>query len=72
MGLFGPSPPISRDEFEWLFACFAWLDRTLGKQDRAARYEPCLSLPSELEFLNARTASQMFELVKRRAGLQEW
>lgn len=72
MGLFGPSPPINRDEFEWLFACFAWLDRKLGERDPSARYVPVLSLPREPEFLSARTAEQMFELVKRRAGLQDW
>lgn len=72
MGLFGPSPPISHDEFEWLFACFAWLDRKLGERDLSTDFVPTLSLPSEPEFLAARTATQIFELVKMRAGLHDW
>ncbi len=72
MGLFGPSLPIDRDEFEWLLACFAWIDRTLGARDGADGFTPRLILPSEPDIGAAGTAQQLFEAVKRAAGLEQW
>lgn len=72
MGLFGPSRPIDRDEFEWLLACFAWFDRTLGARDNADGFVPRLALPSDPEFAQAATASDLFGAVKRGAGLETW
>ncbi len=72
MGLFGPSPPIDRDEFEWLLACFAWIDRTLGQRDHARGFTPSLVLPSDEELTAASTASALFQSVKSKAGLADW
>ncbi|MEM7779795.1 MAG: hypothetical protein AAF697_05305 [Pseudomonadota bacterium] len=70
--MFGPSLPIDRDELEWLLACFAWIDRTLGKRDHADGFVPRLVLPSDPEIASASTASELFENVKRLAGLEHW
>lgn len=72
MGLFGSSPPIERDELDWLLACFAWIDRTLGTRDAFDGFEPRLVLPSDSEIVSASTASDMFEAVKRLSGLEHW
>lgn len=72
MGLFGPSLPINRDEFEWLLACFAWLDQTLGERDRTDQFSPRLILPNDPALASATTASDLFEAVKLLAGLSEW
>ncbi len=72
MGLFGPSPPIDRDEFEWLLACFAWIDRTLGKRDGVDGFAPQLVLPDDPGLKSASTASDLFVAVKRAAGLESW
>lgn len=72
MGLFGPSPPIQRDEFEWLLACFAWIDRTLGQRDHMDGFTPHLALPSDPDLVSALTASDLFLVVKRKAGLADW
>ena len=72
MGLFGPSPPIDREELEWLLACFAWIDRTLGERDRAHGVTPKLVLPNDPDLQAASTAPQLFEHVKRLAGLEQW
>jgi hypothetical protein len=72
MGLFGPSLPVDRDEFEWLLACFAWIDRTLGARDGADSFVPRLVLPGDPDLAAAGTAQDLFEAVKRAAGLEEW
>lgn len=72
MGLFRPSPPIDREELDWLLACFAWIDRTLGERDRADGVTPELVLPNDPDLLAASTAPELFEQVKRKAGLEEW
>lgn len=72
MGLFGSSLPVDDDEFDWLLACFAWLDRTLGKRDQKDGFEPQLILPSDGPIMEASTASQLFDAVKRAAGLEAW
>lgn len=72
MGLFGPSLPIDRDEFEWLLACFAWIDRTLGERDHADGFVPRLVLPSDSAIASATTASELFDAVRLAAGLETW
>ncbi len=72
MGLFGPSPPIDRDELNWLLACFAWLDRSLEEGGRGAGFAPRSMLPDDPAFLSASTASDLFATVKQAAGLGEW
>lgn len=72
MGLFGPSPPIDRDELEWLLACFAWIDRTLGKRDRHDGFVPRLVMPDDPDLKAASSASDLFEAVKQAAGLGSW
>lgn len=72
MGLFGPSLPIDREEFDWLLACFAWFDRTLGQRDLADGFQPRLVLPNEEELKAASTASELFLAVQRAAGLEAW
>ncbi|WP_108791461.1 hypothetical protein [Erythrobacter sp. Alg231-14] len=72
MGLFGPSLPIDRDEFEWLLACFAWIDQKLSAQGAAEGFTPQLVLPGDAIFTDAATASDLFEAVKHAAGLGRW
>ncbi len=72
MGLFGPSLPITRDEFEWLLACFAWFDQTIGERDRFDGFTPRLVLPDDPDLAAARTARDLFEAVKSAAGLEQW
>ncbi|WP_299191988.1 hypothetical protein [uncultured Erythrobacter sp.] len=72
MGLFGPSLPIDREELEWLLACFAWIDRTLGQRDQSDGFEPRLVLPNDEALTAASTASDLFHAVKQTAGLSDW
>ncbi|WP_156423699.1 hypothetical protein [Erythrobacter sp. YT30] len=72
MGLFGPKLPIEKDEFEWLMACFAWLDREIGQRSGPDGFRPHLILPDDPELMAATTAPQMFDVVKRAAGLEQW
>ena len=41
MVFFKPKPPINRDEYEWMIACFAWLRTVLDD----AQIRPELVLP---------------------------
>ncbi len=72
MRLFGSKPPIEPDEFEWLLACFAWLDKELGKRNGDTGFRPGLILPNDPELMAASTAPQMFDVVKRATGLGNW
>lgn len=72
MGLFGPSLPVDREEFEWLLACFAWIDRTLGARDSADGFVPQLVLPGDPDLASAASATALFHAVKRAAGLEQW
>lgn len=72
MGFFGPSLPIDREEFDWLLACFAWLDRTLGERDRSDGFVPRTFFPDDPLFTTAGTASELFEAIKSAAGLEQW
>jgi hypothetical protein len=72
MGLFGPSLPIDADEFEWLLATFAWLDRTVGEGDRRMGYVAKLVTPDDPALGAARTVPELFDAVRNHAGLEEW
>ncbi|GAB5348069.1 hypothetical protein [Alteriqipengyuania sp. 357] len=68
MALFKTKPPVSRDEFEWLLACFAWLREVLEDADR---WVP-LVLPDDPQLLAAKTASELFEVVRARCDMADW
>ncbi|MCK0129052.1 hypothetical protein [Erythrobacter sp. F6033] len=68
MPFFKPKPPISRDEFDWLVACFAWLRTVLGD----AHIRPEFVLPDHPALLEARTGPELFEAVRGIAGMEEW
>jgi hypothetical protein len=72
MGLFGPSLPVERDEFDCLLACFAWIDRTLGARDGTDGFAPRLVLPHDPDLVSAAAAKDLFEAVKHAAGLEQW
>lgn len=72
VGLFGPSLDIDRDEFEWLAACFAWIERTLGAQDKRDGFVPTLVLSDNTALASANTANDLFLAVKSLAGLEAW
>jgi len=72
MGLFGPSLPIARDEFEWLLACFAWLDQSLKERVTQGGFAPQLMLPNDPALMSASSASDLFLAVKNAAGLGRW
>lgn len=72
MRLLGPSLPIDDDEFEWLLACFAWIERTLGARDGGNGFVPNLVLPDEPGISQAKTAKDLFAFVKEACGLGEW
>ena len=61
-------PPVEREEYEWLIACFAWLRTVLDD----AHIRPELVLPGNPELVAARTAPELFDAVKRLAGMEEW
>lgn len=65
---FKPKPPISRDEFDWLIACFAWLRTVLGD----AHIRPEFVLPDHPALIAAKTGPQLFEAVRGLAGMEEW
>lgn len=68
MPIFGPKPPIAREEFEWLLACFAWLRKVLDD----ASIRPELVLPNHPDLLSARTGPDLFESVRSIMGMEEW
>ena len=68
MPLFKPKPPISKDEYEWLIACFAWLRRVLDDAD----IRPELIVPNHPELMAAKTGPQLFEAVRALAGMEQW
>lgn len=72
MGLFGPKLPVDLDEFEWLIACFAWLERDLETRKATADWRPLLVLPELDVIRKAKTASDLFLAVKELSGLAEW
>ena len=68
MPLFRAKPPIDKDEFEWLIACFAWLRSVL----RDADIRPELVLPDHPKLQSARTAPELFDAVRGLADMQDW
>ena len=74
-GLLKPRPPVDDEEFDWLFACFAWLSREFGGNS-GVRGAP-LILPSRSFFPASNLtghdrALELFEQVKALAGMTEW
>lgn len=75
MGLFGTKRPLSADEWEWQLASFKWLFAEFGGADE--HRNDILVLPT-VEFFPATDAKgdefarEMFDIVKRCAGLEEW
>lgn len=68
MRLFPPKPPIDRDEFDWLVACFAWLRTVLD--DREVR--PPLVLPADRAIAAATTGPELFAAVRDLLGMADW
>ena len=66
--LFRPKPPIARQEYDWLVACFAWIRRVLD--DSAIK--PELVLPDHPALREAKTASNLFEAVRTLMQMQDW
>lgn len=75
LSFFAPKPPVDHDEFEWLVACFAWVDRSIGPS--SADGKACLILPSPEFFpVNAdrghELAEELFSRVKHYCGITDW
>lgn len=68
MPFFKPKPPIDKDEFEWMIACFAWLRTVLDDRD----ITPKFVLPGHPAIQDASTARQLFDAVRNLAGMEEW
>jgi hypothetical protein len=68
MVFFRAKPPIDKDEFEWLLACFAWLRTVLED----AQVRPEFVLPDNPKLLGARTAPELFQAVRIIAGMEDW
>lgn len=68
MRLFAPKPPIDRDEFEWLLACFAWLRTVLDD----AHWRPTFVLPGDPAIAAATTGPELFEVVRTLVGINHW
>lgn len=68
MAFFSPKPPVSRNEFDWLLACFAWLRTVLDDAD----VRPEFVLPDHPALAAAKTAPELFEAVRKLAGMEEW
>ncbi|NCP18525.1 MAG: hypothetical protein GW855_05115 [Erythrobacter sp.] len=68
MAIFGARLPVSRDEFDWLIACFAWLRLVL---DDAGRQLGSL-LPDDPRLRDAATAGSLFEVVRDHCDMADW
>lgn len=68
MRLFHPKPPIDPEEYEWLLACFAWLQTVLGD----THIRPEFVLPGNPALMAARTGPELFAAVKQLAGMDHW
>ncbi|MBX7527469.1 hypothetical protein [Qipengyuania vesicularis] len=66
--LFAAKPPISKEEFDWLLACFAWLRTMLGDRHTT----PQLIAPSHPDLLAARTGPELFEAVRGLMRMRDW
>ncbi|MEP2737041.1 MAG: hypothetical protein ABJP34_12185 [Erythrobacter sp.] len=68
MPFFKKKPPIRADEYEWLLACFAWLRTVLDDAD----IRPELITPKHPALLAAKTGPELFEAVRKLAGMEQW
>lgn len=68
MPIFKKKPPIPAEEYEWLLACFAWLRMVLDDAD----IRPELITPNHPELLSAKTGPELFEAVRKLAGMEQW
>lgn len=66
--IFKVKPPIGPEEYEWLVACFAWLRKVLDD----GHIRPELILPDDPRLVEARTATDLFDVVRECAGMSEW
>lgn len=66
--LFSAKPPISREEYDWLLACFAWLRNALGNRHTA----PELIVPGHPALVAARTGPELFEAVRKLMRMDDW
>jgi hypothetical protein len=72
---FGARLPIEADEFEWMLACFRWFMDEFGGE--RGLHGEALVLPDTTTFPPSRAqgherAVELFEAVKRRAGMSHW
>ena len=68
IGLFSAKPPVPRDEYEWLVACFAWLRTVLDDAD----IRPALVCPSDQRLQAASTGEELFDAVRQIADMGDW
>ncbi len=68
MGIFGARLPVSRDEFDWLLACFAWLRLVLDDEEKQIG----LLLPDNRRLLEAKTAGLLFDVVRDHCEMADW
>lgn len=68
MGLFATKPPVSREEFDWLLACFAWLRTVVDDAD--LRQE--LVLPDHSLLMAAQTGPELFGAVRGLMQMSDW
>jgi len=68
MPFFKTKPPIRKEEYEWLVACFAWLRTVLDD----ANIRPELVTPDHPKLVAAKTGPELFEAVRELCGMQQW
>ncbi len=68
MVFFSPKLPIAKREYEWLLACFAWLQTVLDDRE----ITPALVLPDHPDIVAATTAQELFDTVRDLMGMAEW
>jgi len=68
VGIFGARLPVSRDEFDWLLACFAWLRLVLDDSGKQIG----VLLPDDSRLRDARTAGSLFQVVCDHCEMADW
>ena len=68
MGIFGAKLPVSRDEFDWLLACFAWLRLVLDDEEKHIGF----LLPDDSRLRDATTAGSLFDVVRHHCEMADW
>lgn len=68
MPFFKHKPPIDREEYDWLLACFAWLRTVLDD----GGIHPQFVFPDHPHLLAAQTATGLFEAVRDLCGMSDW